>query len=111
MRIINGKRFYQKDIDKAEELPFKGWDSYDGRNQQWYTVRYNPDCGLTILEANNSGDCYGDYGERYYESPRAFYNAECVANDYNYGRDFEKLIGDVDEDNELAMKFLEALGM
>ena len=111
MRIINGKKFYKKDIEAATRLPFNGWDSYNGQNYQWYSVYYNPDCGLTILSASNSGDCYGDYGDRYYESPKAFYNAECVGDEYSYGRSFEKLIGDVDEDNELAMQFIEAAGL
>ncbi len=106
MRIINGKKFYKKDMDAAVSLPFDGWDTYDGRNYQWYSVRYNPACGFVALCANNSGDCYGDYEDRYYDSPASFRRAEC--DEYSGGRSFERLIGDVDETNAIAMQFIDA---
>lgn len=99
MRIINGKRFYKKEIDAAVSIPVGGLDYYDGSNYQWYYLKYNPDCGLVILDANNSGDCYGDYETRYFDSPASF--AEwCYEND----RSWSKLFGDIDEENEIAMK-------
>ena len=61
MRIVNGKKFYKKDIDACVSLHFDGWDYYNGQNYQYYAVRYNPECGLVVLEGSNSGDFYGDY--------------------------------------------------
>ena len=104
MRIVNGKKFYKKDMDAALVLPFSGWDFYNWRNHQWYTVRYNPDCGYTCLIADNSGDCYGDYEDRYFSSPREFYR---WAREHN--RDVDALIGDVPEDNAAAMRFVEEM--
>lgn len=101
MRIVNGKKFYKKDIDAAVNLGFNGWDSYNGRNYQHYDVRYNPDCGLVILSADNSGDCYGDYEDRYFSSPQKF--AEWARNN---NRSLSRLFGDVDETNETAMRFV-----
>jgi len=102
MRIVNGKKFYKKDIDAAKPLDFNGWDSYDGRNHQWYSVHYNPECGLVILYADNSGDCYGDYKDRYFASPQKFaeWVRECTSHSLS------KLFGDVDESDEVAMKFV-----
>ena len=104
MRIINGKRFYKKEIDAAVIIHANGWNSYNGRNHQWYYLKYNPDCGLVILDADNSGDCYGDYATRYFDSPTSFANW-CKAHD----RSWEKLLGEIDEENETAMQFAEAL--
>ena len=105
MRIINKKKFYKKDMDAAVALPFKGWDAYNGRNYQWYTVKYNPDCGYVEVNASNSGDCYGDYEDRYYDSPAAFYRD--VSRGGYGGRSFSELIGDLDEDNAVAMRFVD----
>ena len=104
MKIINGKRFYKKEIDAAVSIPSAGWDRYDGSNYQWYCLKYNPDCGLVILDANNSGDCYGDYATRYFDSPASFADW-CQER----GRSWEKLLGEIDEENEPAMQFAEAL--
>ena len=104
MRIINGKKFYKRDIDAAVKLNFDGWDRDNGQDKQWYSVCYNPDCGLTILCANNSGSCYGDYKDRYFDSPASFKKWAVMKN-----RDIEELIGDVDESDELAMKFVREL--
>jgi hypothetical protein len=91
----------KKDIDKAVTIDnFEG--SSNGRNIQWYTLKYNPECGLTILEADNSGDCYGDYGTYYFDSPKRF------AQEKGYGF-AARLLGDVDESDEAAMKFSEIL--
>lgn len=106
MRIINGKKFYKKDIDAAVQLPCVGWNHYNGQNYQWYTLSYNPDCDLVILSASNSGDCYGDYATRYWDSPKAF--RMWAENPYRDDT-IEELLGDIDEDNDVLMKFVNAL--
>lgn len=104
MRIVNGKKFYATEIKNCVRIDNKGWNHYNGRNYQWYTLKYNPDCGLVILDADNSGDCYGDYGTYYFASPREFVN--------EYGIDkVGRLLGDVDEDNKAAMHFINALNL
>lgn len=107
MRIVNGKKFYAEQIKAAIKIDGNGWDSYDGRNHQWYTLKYNKDCGLVILDANNSGDCYGDYETRYFATPAHF--AAWCNNAYEYSRDWNVLLGDIDETNESAMHFVAAL--
>lgn len=72
MKIVNGKKFYAADIKAARRIDGNGWDKYNGQNWQWYSLFYNPACGLVILKANNSGNCYGDYTDRYFENPEAF---------------------------------------
>ena len=104
MRSINGKRFYKEESDAAVSIPAEGWDYYNGSNHQWYWLKYNPDCGLVILDADNSGDFYGDYATRYFDSPASFADW-CKEND----RSWEKLLGEIDEENETAMQFAEAL--
>ena len=103
MRIVNGKKLYKQDIDACVSLHFDGWDSYNGRNHQWYNVKYNPECGLVILDADNSGDCYGDYETRYFSSPAKF-REWCQDHD----RSLPRLMGDIDEDNEAQMAFVAA---
>lgn len=104
MKIINGKRFYKKEIDAAVTIHADGWDTYDGRNYQEYYLKYNPSCGLVILDANNSGDCYGDYSTRYFDSPASFADW-CL----EHGRNWAKLLGEIDEESETTMKFVDAL--
>jgi len=100
MRIIDGKRFYAKDMAAAVAIDKDGWDSYDGRNHQWYTLLYDRTSGYTELCANNSGDCYGDYTDRYFSSPMSFY-AWAMRNE----RDIEALLGNVAENDADAMDF------
>ena len=104
MRIVDGKRFLKKDIEAATKIDNDGWDYYDGRNYQWYTLLYNPDCGLVILGASNSGDCYGDCGTKYFSSPQSFHQW-AIEND----KSVEALLGDIDETNAVAMKFVDEL--
>ena len=100
MRIVNGKKFYQKEIEACHLIAADGWDHYNGRNMQWYRILYNPDCGLVVLKASNSGDCYGDYQDRYFISPRAFAEwADSVE------REVGELLGDINEDDPIAMAF------
>lgn len=108
MRIVNGKKFYKREIDAAQKLGFSGWDTYNGQNYQWYTVLYNPDCDLVILDANNSGNCFGDYETYYFDSPIAFFKWADEENARGYGQywDLAKLFGDVDEANETEMGFV-----
>lgn len=104
MRIVNGKKFYAAEIKKCVKIDNDGWDSYDGRNKQWYTLKYNPECGLVILKADNSGDCYGNYETRYFASPEEFVS--------EYGIDeVGRLLGDIDEENEAVMHFVGVLNL
>lgn len=59
MKIVNGKKFYAADYGAAKRIDSNGWDRYDGENWQWYSLFYNPACGLVVLEASNSGSCFG----------------------------------------------------
>ena len=61
MKIVNGKKFYAADYGAAKRIDNNGWDRYDGQNWKWYSLFYNPACGLVVLEACNSGSCRGDY--------------------------------------------------
>lgn len=104
MRIVNGKKFCAEEIKKCVKIDNDGWDRYNGQNYQWYTLGYNPECGLVILYASNSGDCNGDYGTYYFASPIDFVN--------EYGIDkVEKLLGEIDENNEAALHFVSALNL
>lgn len=102
MKIVNGKKFYAADIKAARRIDGNGWDSYNGQNWQWYSLFYNPACGLVILKANNSGDCYGDYTDRYFENPEAF-RAWCEA---HFGHDWAALLGEIDEQDNCALDFV-----
>ena len=104
MRIINGKKFLKAEMDRAVRIDDNGWDKYNGQNYQWYTLKYDPESGLVILDANNSGDCYGDYKTRYFESPEAFATWCNQAS-----RNWQKLLGDIDESDTAAMAFVAAL--
>lgn len=102
MKIVNGKKFYAADIKAARRIDGNGWDSYNGRNWQWYSLFYNPACGLVILKANNSGDCYGDYKDRYFENPEAF-RAWCES---SFAYDWGPLLGEIDEQDNCALDFV-----
>lgn len=102
MKIVNGKKFYAADIKAARRIDGNGWDSYNGRNWQWYSLFYNPACGLVVLKANNSGDCYGDYTDRYFENPEAF-RAWCEA---HFEHDWAALLGEIDEQDNYALDFV-----
>lgn len=101
MRIVEGKKFYKKEIDAVVQIDGDGWDKYNGQNYQWYSLYYNPECGLVVLKANNNGDCYGDYKDRYFASPKSFFSwaQQCE-------RTIGELMGNIDESNEAAMKFV-----
>lgn len=100
MRIIDGKRFYKKEMDAAVRIDNDGWDRYNGRNYQWYSLYYNQKCGYVRLEASNSGDCYGDYGTYHFSNPQKFANAH---------PDWADLLGDIDEYNQAAMHFADTI--
>lgn len=104
MRIINGKRFYKAQMDKAIKIDRDGWDTYDGRNYQWYTLKYEPESGYVELNGNNSGSCYGDYKDRYFDSPASF-AAWCNRCE----RSWSDLLGEIDEDNPVVMKFVNTI--
>ena len=100
MIILNGKKYYQKDINACHTIDCNGWNSYDGQYYQMYSLHYNPECGLVILEAYNSGDCFGDYFKKYYASPQEFVKA--------YGAsEVSRLLGHIDENDKIAMEFSE----
>lgn len=102
MKIVNGKKFYAADIKAAQRIDGNGWDRYNGQNWQWYSLFYNPSCGLVVLQADNSGSCYGDYTDRYFDSPAAF-KAWCESSSC---RDWAELMGDIGEQNECALDFI-----
>lgn len=111
MKIVNGKKFYAADIKAARRIDGNGWDSYNGQNWQWYSLFYNPACGLVILKANNSGDCYGDYTDRYFENPEAFrtWCEEPLAYDWAarlVAYDWAALLGEIDEQDNCALDFV-----
>lgn len=101
MRIVDGKKYLKKEIDGCVEIDGKGWDSYDGRNMQWYRLKYNPECDLVILDADNSGNYHGTYNTWYFTSPEAF-KYWCEDSE----RDWSELLGDVDEENAAAVQFV-----
>lgn len=102
MKIVNGKKFYAADIKAARRIDGNGWDRYNGQNWQWYSLFYNPACGLVILKGNNSGDCYGDYTDRYFENPESF-RAWCEA---PFAHDWAALLGEIDEQDNCALDFV-----
>lgn len=64
MKIVNGRRVYQRDLKKLTQIDNDGWDSYDGRNEQRYTLSaaiLDDGAILYELAADNSGCCYGNY--------------------------------------------------
>lgn len=106
MRIINGKKFYKADMDRAVRIDGDGWDRNDGRNKQWYSLFYDKESGFVSLVADNSGDCYGDYSTHYFSSPKAFVNY-CNDCEHDGADEVARLLGDIDEDNEDVMDFVE----
>ena len=104
MRIINGKKFMKKDMERAVKIDKNGWDRYNGQNWQWYTLKYDTETGYTELDASNSGSCYGDYNTYRFESPKSFL-AWCNETDRNW----EELLGDIDENDVIVTKFIEEI--
>lgn len=103
MKIVNGKKFYEKEVKAAVEVGgryYTGWS-----NTQYYTVLYNPECGLVIVDAHNTGDCYGDYGKYYFDSVPSFI-AWCTLCREREWTDFAGR--DVDENDTIAMGFADA---
>lgn len=91
-------------MDRAVVIDDNGWDRYNGQNNQWYTLKYDPQSGYVELNAKNSGDCYGDYKTRYFDSPESFagWCARC-------NRNWQKLLGEIDENDLVVMAFVNAL--
>lgn len=102
MKIINGKKFYKKDMDAAVQIGGGGWNHSNGRNVQWYYLGYDPNSGYTVLDADNSGDCYGDYGTYEFASLEEFFLWAKACD-----RDVGKLLGDIDEDDTVKMEVAE----
>lgn len=100
MKIINGKKFYKRDMDAAVRVDGNGWDHNNGRNVQWYELLWDQGSGYVCLDADNSGDCYGDYSTREFDSPEAFFEWASAS-----GRDVERLLGDINEDDSVEMDF------
>ena len=95
MRIIDGKKFYGKDINAAIEVASKC--NYNDQGTQWYTIKYHQPTGYCEIIANNSGDFYGDYRDRYYASPERMYRAEGWSiNEY------ATMVGEIEETSEHA---------
>lgn len=104
MRIIEGKKFYKADMDKAVKIDNDGWDSYNGRNKQWYSLYYEPNIGYVALVGSNSGDCYGDYDTYRFASPKSFAKYCKETN-----RDWTELLGEIDEANPVVMRFVDEI--
>lgn len=99
MRIINGKKFYQAQIEACKEIESKGWDRDSGDFIRWYNLKYNPDCGLVILDITSS---HGSK-TKYFSSPKDFVN--------EYGNEeLGILLGDIDESDPIVMDFVEKAG-
>ncbi len=103
MKVVNGKKFYEKEIKAAVEVGSSyhtGWS-----NTQYYTVLYNPECGLVIVDAHNTGDCYGDYGMYYFDGVPSFvaWCKLCHECEWTYVAG-----SDVDENDTIAMGFVDA---
>jgi hypothetical protein len=116
MMYVNGRKVLKSESEKMMKIDADGWDSYDGRNHQWYSLRAKqlPDGILYCLDANNSGDCYGDYKTRW------FFGGEKLMqwisekyNPYETAKEaFGRLLGnDISENDELINAVLADCGM
>lgn len=102
MKVINGKKFYKRAIDAAVRVDCGGWDSYNGRNTQWYSLWYDPQSGYVCLDAKNSGDCFGDYDPKEYASLEEFFAAAVESE-----RDVGTLLGTIDEADPVRVEVAE----
>lgn len=100
MKIINGKKFYKRDMDAAVRVDGQGWNTNSGSNVQWYKLLWEPTSDYTCLDADNSGSCYGDYSTIEFDSPEAFF-----AWAKNARKDVASLLGDIDEGDSAKMDF------
>jgi len=113
---VNGRKVLKSEHDGMQKIDGNGWDSYDGRNHQWYTLKAKqlPDGILYCLDANNSGDCYGNYETCWFFGGKNLmrYIAERYE-PYESARDaLGKLLGrDIPEDNELVAAVLADCGL
>ena len=99
MRIINGKKFYQAQIEACKEIESKGWDRDSGDFLQWCNLKYNPDCGLVAFVVVSSRGSK----TKYFSSPEEFVN--------EYGREeVGELLGDINESDPIVMDFVERAG-
>lgn len=99
MKVINGKKFYKREIDAAVRVDGDGWDRNNGRNTQCYSLWYEPKSGYVRLDADNSGDCYGDYSTKEYASLEEFFAASAKSN-----ADVGELLGTIDEDDPVRVE-------
>ena len=78
MRIVEKTKLYAADEKLMVKLDHDGWDHYDGRNWQWYSLLGVEVSGTPIykLDASNSGDCYGDYSTQYFTAKGLKYWAD-----------------------------------
>jgi hypothetical protein len=105
MRIINGTKFYARDINAA--IVVAEDTHYNGRNYQWYTIKYHQPSGYCVVIAQNSGDCFGDYGNRYYDCPENMYKGEggMYPGDGWDVDDYAGMVGKIDEEaDDIAIK-------
>lgn len=91
-------------VNPHTQIDQDGWDTYNGRNHQWYSLYYDPNSGFVKLDADNSGDCYGNYNTLYFANPKSFANY-CNQID----ADWTTLLGDIDEDNLTVITFVDAI--
>ena len=94
MRIVEKTKLYAADEKLMVKLDHDGWDHYDGRNWQWYSLLGVEVSGTPIykLDASNSGDCYGDYSTQYFTAKGLKYWAGF------HCKNITDLLGDISED-------------
>lgn len=101
MIIANGEKIMAAEIAQKQKIDNNGWDSYDGRNHQWYSLYCIPRKNGKLsymLDANNSGNCYGDYTTKYFGCAKDFL-VYCNALE----RSVAELLGNIDENNDFFM--------
>lgn len=108
MMYVNGVKILKADQSKMTRIDGDGWDHYDGRNHQWYSLYAKQLTSgiLYKLDANNSGDCYGDYKTRWFFGSENLMrwigrNGESAKN-----RLCELLGNDIDEESKLIKAVL-----
>ena len=114
MKIINGRKVYEKELKKLKKIPANGWDRYDGRNHQWYTLyatKLESGDFLYNIDAHNSGSCYGDYSDTYFINKGIIKYVADKFYDDDPKTKLSELFGDIDESDEFLMEIIENLGL
>lgn len=91
-------------MKNMETIDNNGWNQYDGQNHQWYALKAKQlfDGILYCLDADNSGDCYGDYTTEWFfggDNLMRRVGYRCSPGDEK--AELAKLLGDMPENNKL----------